>query len=117
VSNGFFRKDEFRYDAERDAFGQVLSTRYESKLRELTKIDYSNRAACLSSRAAGLAVYPPCDAASHTSQAASSSSYPENRQGAWFRPALGDLRGRERTVAEFVLAGEFAEEQCVQCRI
>jgi len=51
VSNGFFRKDEFRYDADRDAFicpaGQVLSTRYESKLRELTKIDYSNRAACL----------------------------------------------------------------------
>jgi len=51
VSNGFFRKDEFRYDTERDAFicpaGQVLSTRYESKLRELTKIDYSNRAACL----------------------------------------------------------------------
>ncbi len=51
VSNGFFRKDEFRYDAERDAFicsaGQVLSTRYESKLRELTKIDYSNRVACL----------------------------------------------------------------------
>jgi hypothetical protein len=51
VSNGFFRKDEFRYDAGRDAFicpaGQVLSTRYESKLRELTKIDYSNRAACL----------------------------------------------------------------------
>jgi hypothetical protein len=36
--------------AERDAFicpaGQVLSARYESKLRELTKIDYSNRAAC-----------------------------------------------------------------------
>ena len=51
VSNGFFRKDEFHYDAESDAFlcpaGQVLSTRYESKLRELTKVDYSNRAACL----------------------------------------------------------------------
>jgi transposase len=51
VSNGFFRKDEFHYDAGRDAFicpaGQVLSTRYESKLRELTKIDYSNRASCL----------------------------------------------------------------------
>ena len=51
VSNGFFRKDEFRYDAERDAFicpaGQVPLARYESKLRELTKIDYSNRAACL----------------------------------------------------------------------
>src|SRR5271169_2617430 len=27
--------------------GQVLSTPYESKLRELKKIDYSNRAACL----------------------------------------------------------------------
>jgi hypothetical protein len=51
VSNGFFRKDKFHYDAERDAFlcpaGQLLSTRYESKLRELTKIDYSNRAASL----------------------------------------------------------------------
>jgi Transposase DDE domain len=51
VSNGFFRKDEFCHDAGRDAYicpaGQVLSTRYESKLRELTKIDYSNRSACL----------------------------------------------------------------------
>jgi transposase len=51
VSNGFFRKDEFCYDAARDAFicpaGQVLSTRTESKLRELTKIDFRNRAACL----------------------------------------------------------------------
>ncbi len=51
VSNGFFRKDEFCYDAGRDAYicpaGQVLSTRYESKLRELTKIDYGNRTACL----------------------------------------------------------------------
>jgi transposase len=51
VSNGFFCKDEFRYDPDQDVYicpaGQVLSTRYESKLRELTKIDYSNRAACL----------------------------------------------------------------------
>jgi transposase len=51
VSDGFFRKDEFRYDPEQDAYicpaGQVLSTRYESKLRDLKKIDYSNRAACL----------------------------------------------------------------------
>jgi len=51
VREGFFRKDEFRYDAERDAYicpaGQVLSTRYESKLRDLKKFDYSNRAACL----------------------------------------------------------------------
>jgi transposase len=51
VKNGFFRKDEFAYDGQRDLYicpaGQVLATRYESKLRELTKIDYSNRAACL----------------------------------------------------------------------
>jgi DDE family transposase len=50
VSDGFFRKDEFRYDPEQDAYiclaGQVLSTRYESKLRELKKVDYGNRAAC-----------------------------------------------------------------------
>ena len=51
VREGFFRKDEFRYDAERDAYicpaGQILATRYESKLRDLKKFDYSNRAACL----------------------------------------------------------------------
>jgi transposase len=50
VSDGFFRKDEFRYDPERDAYicpaGQILSTRYESKLRDLKKTDYANRAAC-----------------------------------------------------------------------
>ena len=49
ASRGFFRKDEFRYDAGRDAYicpaGQVLSTRYESKLRDLTKVDDANRAA------------------------------------------------------------------------
>jgi hypothetical protein len=47
----FFRKDEFRYDPELDVFicpaGQVLSSRYESKLRDLKKTDYANRAACL----------------------------------------------------------------------
>jgi transposase len=41
VSDGFFRKDEFRYDPEQDGYicpaGQVLSTRYESKLRDLKK--------------------------------------------------------------------------------
>ena len=51
VREGFFRKDEFRYDTERDAYicpaGQVLATRYESRLRDLRKFDYSNRAACL----------------------------------------------------------------------
>jgi hypothetical protein len=51
VKNGFFRKDEFRYDAGQDAYvcpaGQTLATRYESKLRDMKKFDYSNRAACL----------------------------------------------------------------------
>ena len=51
VREGFFRKDEFRYDAGKDAYicpaGQTLATRYESKLRNLKKFDYSNRAACL----------------------------------------------------------------------
>ena len=51
VREGFFRKDEFRYDPKRDVFicpaGQILASRYESKLRELKKIDYANRAACL----------------------------------------------------------------------
>jgi transposase len=51
VREGFFRKDEFRYDPAQDAFicpaGQVLSSRYESKLRDLKKVDYANRAACL----------------------------------------------------------------------
>jgi transposase len=50
VREGFFRKDEFRYDAEHDAYicpaGQVLATRYESKLRELVKYDYTNPQAC-----------------------------------------------------------------------
>jgi len=49
-AQGFFRKDEFRYDPELDAFicpaGQILSSRYKSKLRDLKKIDYANRAAC-----------------------------------------------------------------------
>lgn len=50
VREGFFRKDEFRYLADQDAYlcpgGQVLATRYESKLRDLKKVDYSNRHAC-----------------------------------------------------------------------
>jgi Transposase DDE domain len=50
ASRGFFRKDEFRYDSAQDAYicpaGQVLATRYESKLRDLKKTDYANRAAC-----------------------------------------------------------------------
>ncbi len=41
VTDGFFRKDEFRYDPERDGYicpaNQLLSTRYESRLRDLKK--------------------------------------------------------------------------------
>jgi len=51
VREGFFRKDEFRRGAELDVFicpaGQALSPRYESKPRDLKKIDHANRAACL----------------------------------------------------------------------
>ncbi len=51
VREGFFAKDEFRYDPAADVYvcpaGQQLRRKYESKSRELTKIDYSNRSACL----------------------------------------------------------------------
>jgi len=50
VREGFFSKDEFRYDAAQDAYicpgQQVLSARYASKSRDNVKIDYSNRGAC-----------------------------------------------------------------------
>jgi hypothetical protein len=50
VRDGLFRKDEFRFDADRDVYvcpaGQTLSPHHEGKLRELKKIDYSNPAAC-----------------------------------------------------------------------
>ena len=49
-SKGFFRKDEFRYDAERDAYicpgGQELTPIREGKLRDMKKIDYANAKAC-----------------------------------------------------------------------
>ena len=51
VREGFFAKDEFRYDPAEDVYvcpaGERLGHRSESKSRDLTKIDYSNRAACL----------------------------------------------------------------------
>jgi transposase/IS5 family transposase len=51
VREGFFAKDEFRYDPAEDVYvcpaGERLRRKYESKSRELTKIDYSNRSACL----------------------------------------------------------------------
>ncbi|NDV89466.1 IS1182 family transposase [Aurantimonas aggregata] len=47
---GFFTKDEFRYDREKDVYicpaGQTLSPRYESRSRDNLKIDYCNRDAC-----------------------------------------------------------------------
>ena len=50
VREGFFPKEEFLYDPERDAFtcpdGQTLASRYESRSRGIVKIDYSNRNAC-----------------------------------------------------------------------
>jgi IS5 family transposase len=50
VRQGFFRKDEFRYDAGRDAYvcpaGQLLTPIRRGRLRDLRKIDYSARKAC-----------------------------------------------------------------------
>ena len=50
ASHGFFRKNEFRYDPQQDAYicpaRQVLATRYESKLRDNRQPDHANRAAC-----------------------------------------------------------------------
>jgi transposase len=50
VRAGFFRKDEFRYDAGRDAYvcpaGQVLTPIRHGRLRDLAKVDCGNREAC-----------------------------------------------------------------------
>src|ERR1700733_9014047 len=50
VRDGLFRKDEFRYEAERNVYicpaGQELFPNHIGRLRELKKIDYSNRTAC-----------------------------------------------------------------------
>src|ERR1019366_2084041 len=50
ASHGFFRKDEFRYDAERDAYvcpaGTSLTPVRHGRLRDLKKIDYGNPKAC-----------------------------------------------------------------------
>jgi hypothetical protein len=49
VRNGFFRKDEFRYDPDQDVYicpaGTTLSPHHQSKLGDLKKIDYSKRRA------------------------------------------------------------------------
>ncbi len=50
VTNGFSRKDEFRYDAAQCAYicpgGQALTPVREGKLRELKKADYGNAKTC-----------------------------------------------------------------------
>jgi len=50
VREGFFRKDEFCYDAGRDAYvcptGKVLTPIRHGRLRDLAKVDYGNRRAC-----------------------------------------------------------------------
>ena len=50
VKKGLFRKDEFRYDAERDVYvcpaGAELSRNHESTLRDLKRFHYINPAAC-----------------------------------------------------------------------
>ena len=50
VREGFFRKDEFRYDAGRDAYvcpaGKLLTPIRRGRLRDLEKIDYGNPKAC-----------------------------------------------------------------------
>jgi hypothetical protein len=50
VREGFFRKDEFRYDTGRDAYvcpgGQLLTPIRHGRLRDLEKIDYGNSKAC-----------------------------------------------------------------------
>ena len=50
VKKGLFRKDEFRYDAERDVYvcpaDAELSPNHESTLRDLKRFHYTNPAAC-----------------------------------------------------------------------
>jgi Transposase DDE domain len=50
TSKGFFRKDEFRYAPECDAYtcpdGHELKPFRSGKLREMAKIDYANKEAC-----------------------------------------------------------------------
>ena len=50
VREGFFRKDEFRYDVGRDAYvcpnGKLLTPIRRDRLRDLAKVDYGNRRAC-----------------------------------------------------------------------
>jgi hypothetical protein len=50
VTNGIFRKDEFRYDAAQDAYicpgGHELKPIRQGRLRYMRKVDYANASAC-----------------------------------------------------------------------
>jgi transposase len=50
VASGFFRKDEFRYDAAQDAYicpgGHELKPIRQGRLRNMRKVDYANASAC-----------------------------------------------------------------------
>jgi len=50
VAKGFFSKEQFRYDPDKDIYlcpaDQVLSPRHFGKSRDNVKIDYVNRGAC-----------------------------------------------------------------------
>jgi transposase/IS5 family transposase len=50
VASGFFRKDEFRYDATQDAYvcpgGHELKPIRQGRLRDIRKVDYANASAC-----------------------------------------------------------------------
>jgi Transposase DDE domain len=50
VASGFFRKDEFRYDAAQDVYicpgGHELKPIRQGQLRDMRKVDYANASAC-----------------------------------------------------------------------
>src|SRR5262245_15096231 len=50
VTNGFFRKDEFRYDAAQDVYicpgGHELKPIRQGRLRDMRKVDHANASAC-----------------------------------------------------------------------
>jgi transposase len=50
VASGFFRKDEFRYDAAQDVYicpdGHELKPIRQGRLRDMRKVDYANASAC-----------------------------------------------------------------------
>jgi hypothetical protein len=50
VASGFFRKDEFRYDATQDVYicpgGHELKPIRQGQLRDMRKVDYANASAC-----------------------------------------------------------------------